>query len=135
MAIREVQSFRCSIPAGTAQAAPAVFPLPMMPLDIQWIEWEIPAGARGNVGFWLGSQGQQIIPFSSSGPNWIVADGYVAHWDMDNLAADNSWELRGYNLGVLAHIVTVRFGLAMPPAAPASLASQLIPTASLNPPA
>lgn len=132
MAIREVQSFACTIPAGTAKAAPAVFQLPMMAMDIEWLEWQVPPGARGDVGFWLGSLGQQIIPFSSGGPNWIVADGYTAHWDMDELAADTSWELRGYNIGLLPHTVTVRFGLALPRPT-TSLASMLLPLSSLNP--
>lgn len=132
MAIREVQQFACLIPPGTAIAAPAVFPMDMMAMDIKWIEWQVPAGARGDVGFWLGSRGQPIIPFAKGGPSWIVADGYVAHWDTDDLAADNSWELRGYNIGLLPHTVTVRFGLALA-VSTRSLASTLLPLSSLNP--
>lgn len=132
MAIREVQSFPCTIPAGTLPANPHVFQLPMMAMDIEWLEWQVPPGARGDVGFWLGSMGQQIIPFGSGAPSWIVADGYTAHWDMDALAADQSWELRGYNIGLLPHTVTVRFGLALS-VPTSSLASSLLPLASLNP--
>lgn len=123
MAIREVQQFPCTVPANTAKANPAVFPLVMMPLDIEWLEWQVPSGVNGEVGFWLGSEGQQIIPFASGAANWIVTNDYTAHWDVDRLPADTSWELRAYNLGILPHVITVRFGLSLPltsaPAGPA----------------
>lgn len=119
MAIREVQQFACPVPAGTAKAVPAVFPCPLMGLDIEWIEWEVPPGARGAVGFVIASQGQPVIPYTTgAAPNWIVADGYTAHWDMDSLDASTGWEVRAYNLGINLHTIYVRFGLSMPPLAP-----------------
>lgn len=129
MAIAHVQQFRCLIPAGTAKAAPAVFPLALLALDIEWIEWEVPAGARGNVGFVIASAGQPVIPFTQGpSPNWIVADGYTAHWDTADLDSSTAWELRGYNLGLLDHTVSLRFGLAAP-VAPAS--SSALPSLTL----
>lgn len=117
-AVNQVYQFTATIPAGTAPSSPYVLEMPMPTLEVAWVEWEVPPGARGNVGFWIGSKGQQIIPFASTTPNWIVTDGRSAHWDMGGLPDSGSWELQGYNNGVNAHSVTVRFGLAAQPTVP-----------------
>lgn len=114
MAIKEVQQFANLIPAGTLKAAPAVFSMQLMNLDIDWIEWEVPPGPRGNVGFWIGSHGQPIIPYAAGPANWIVTDGRAAHWDTEGLPDSGDWEMRGYNLGLQPHTVTIRFGLRPP---------------------
>lgn len=131
MAIQEVQQFANTIPPGTLQAAPAVFPMRLLELGIEWIEWEVPPGPRGEVGFWIGSHGQPIIPFASGAAQWIVTDGRSAHWDTVNLPDSGDWEMRGYNIGILAHTVTVRFGLALP-AASGDEGSGFLSIATLN---
>lgn len=114
MAVKEVQQFDNTVAAGTPINNPAIFPMALLNLDIEWIEWKVPPGPRGTVGFWIGSHGQPIIPFSSGGPKWIVADGESAHWDTVDLPTSGDWEMRAYNLGILSHTITIRFGLAAP---------------------
>jgi hypothetical protein len=113
-AVSEVYQFANTIPPGTAKATPATFPMILPLMDVVWIEWEVPPGARGNVGFWIGSHGQPIIPFASGPANWIVTDGREVHWDTESLMDSGDWQMAGYNVGQLPHTVTVRFGLTVP---------------------
>lgn len=114
MAVSQIRKFANLIPAGTAVANPAVFPMVLPELDVMWIEWQVPAGPRGNVGFWIGSKGQPIIPYTVGPPTWIVTDNETEHWDVENQMDSGDWEMRGYNLGVRPHTVYIRFGLAVP---------------------
>lgn len=114
MAVSQIQQFANLIAAGRPINNPQIFPMAIAALDVQWIEWQVPPGARGNVGFWIGSKGQPIIPYTVGAPQWIVTDGQFTHWDLDDMPDSGDWEMRGYNLGVLAHTVYVRFGLALP---------------------
>lgn len=112
MAVSQIYQFTNTIPAGTTANAPATFPMTVPLLSIEWIEWEVPPGARGNVGFWIGSKGQQVIPFASGAPQWIVTDGRAAHWDTEDLPDSGDWQMAGYNVGLNPHTITVRFGLS-----------------------
>lgn len=118
-AVYQVQQFANLIAAGTAKANPTVFPMALMALDIEWVEWEVPPGARGDVGFWIGSKGQPIFPYTVGAPQWIVTDGRFVHWDLENQPDSGDWEMRGYNIGVRPHTVYIRFGLALPAPEPA----------------
>lgn len=112
--VSEIYQFANTVNAGTAKANPAFFPMALPMMDVAWVEWEVPPGARGDVGFWIGSHGQPIIPFASGPANWIVTDGRAAHWDVADLMDSGDWQMAGYNIGVRPHTVTIRFGLYLP---------------------
>lgn len=129
--VSEVYQFANVVTAGTSQAAPLVFPMQLPYMDVAWIEWIVPPGPGGDVGFWIGSHGQQIIPFASGAPNWIVTDDERAHWDMTGLMDSGDWQMVAYNVGVNDHTVTVRFGLTLrPPPVPGP--GVLLPASSLT---
>lgn len=129
----QVRNWNVTVPAGTADTAPQITPLPMPVLAVQWVEFKIPPGANGTVGFCLASSGQQVIPFAPPSPSWIVGDNDDLHWDLEDLPTSGDWALVSYNAGVWPHTVTVRFGLALPtPAVPAVAAVPMIPAGVLS---
>ena len=133
MAVFQINQFTCQVPAGTAIANPAVFPMVLPNLDIVWLEWEVPPGPRGNVGFWIGSHGQQIIPFGSGAASWIVTDDRFTHWDLVDQPDSGDWELRAYNLGVDPHTIYVRWGLGPPTDIPVVGVAPLAASSISNP--
>lgn len=109
---REVYSFQVLVPAGTAQAAPLVASLGIPPRIVTRIEWRVPEGARGQLGFRLGMAGQRLIPYNAGG--WIVADGEAQGWDFEGLPTSGAWQLIAYNLGTFDHSVYVRMLADLP---------------------
>lgn len=110
--VQLIYQFSLTVPAGTAPGAPAVLPMALPSMEVVWVEWRVPPGPRGDVGFWIGSHGESIVPFSNQPNPWIVTDDEGAHWDLTAQMDSGDWELVAYNVGVRAHTVTVRFGLA-----------------------
>lgn len=104
---REVQLFSVTIPAGTLPGAPQTTPMRMPARVVEEIEVLIPPGPRGEVGFRIGSSGVQLLPIQLGA--WIVTDDEVIHWPLENQHDSGSWELVGYNTGIFAHTITVRF--------------------------
>lgn len=118
--VSQIMQFACTVPAGTAEASPAVFPMLLLNLDIVWLEWRVPPGPRGDVGFWIGSHGQPIIPYTEGPAQFIVTDDEKVHWDLVDQPDSGDWELQAYNVGVKPHTLYIRWGLAVPPGVPAS---------------
>lgn len=113
-AVQLVEIFAATIPAGTLQANPVVVPMQLPNLDVAWVEWIVPPGPRGDVGFFLASHGEPIIPARTTGLPWIVTDDERNHWDLTGQMDSGDWELRGYNVGLRSHTITIRWGLAPP---------------------
>lgn len=110
--VQLVLQFALTVPAGTAASSPVSLPMQLPNMDVAWIEYVVPPGPGGEVGFWVGSHGESIIPFSNSRNPWIITDDERVHWDLANQMDSGDWELVGYNVGRLDHVITVRFGLA-----------------------
>jgi hypothetical protein len=85
---------------------------------VDWIEVEVPDGPNGQVGFYLASSNQQVIPFRAGAtPLWIVSNGRVFHWDLVGQATSGDWQLVAYNTGAFPHTLAVHFGVT-PTSAP-----------------
>lgn len=115
--VNEIHVFACTVPAGTTQNNPAVFPATMPMMVVEWVEVIVPPGPRGAVGFWIGSHGQPIIPATVGSPTWIVTDDEKSHWDLTGQMDSGDWQVQAYNTGIDAHTITVRFGLTKTPGA------------------
>lgn len=118
-----IEQFSVTTPAGTAIASPQTTPMQLGPSDVQWIEITVPSGPNGNVGFFVSSSGQQIIPANlTAAATWIVADNYTFHYDIQGYQTTGDWSLVTYNTGANPHTLQVRFGYT-PPAAAADTSS------------
>jgi hypothetical protein len=132
MVASQIYHFTVTVPAGTPITSPSHSPMSMPVSTVEWIEWDVPPGSNGKMGFFFASHGQQVIPFTDTGPNWIVTAGRDAHWDLTDQMDSGDWETVGYNTGIYLHRIFVRFGLAVPlPARGATLPP--IPIENLGP--
>lgn len=116
----DFRTFDALIPAGTPIAAPVTVSLAFPPREVEAVEFRIPPGPSGNVGFALKFAGQQIIP--SVVPSWIIGDGEVLIWPLDGYGNSGAWALVGYNTGTFPHTIGVRFRLLLPRAPGQALA-------------
>jgi hypothetical protein len=107
----EIRMFDITIPAGTPSTAPLVSAMRFPPRTVEELEILVPPGPRGEVGFRIGAAGTQLIPIQLGG--WIVTDNEIVHWPLSEQHDSGSWEFTGYNTGLHAHTVTVRFLLSL----------------------
>ena len=110
----QVRKVAATIPAGTAIATPHTVDLSFPPFVVDWISVRIPPGPNGNVGWLIGSMGEQVIPFTDTGPVYIVGNDETITWQLTDQPDSGSWELTGYNTGTYDHTLYVTFGLDLP---------------------
>lgn len=103
----EVRSFDITIPAGTAIAAPVTIDVSFPAMVTESVEWSVPKGPSGLMGWRLTSGGGQVIPKNLG--SWIVADGQAGNWQLEDLHTSGAWQVTGYNTGSFPHVVRVRF--------------------------
>src|SRR2546427_11360384 len=111
MAAREIQAFTVTIPAGTPAAVPQVTNLTMPARIVERVEVVVPSGWNGLAGFALGAAGQPVIPYNRGA--WIVASGETLAWDLADQISSGAWQLFGYNTGLFAHTLQIRFLLSL----------------------
>lgn len=124
----EVWEFTVTIPAGTSATAYQVTNLPMPPRDIQTIEWRIPPGPRGLVGFALGAAGQPTIPYGYG--QWIIGDDDRGSWTVTRQIESGAWQCFAYNTGSFPHTIYLRFLTALLNAPTATMTLQPLPVLS-----
>jgi hypothetical protein len=89
------------------QTAPFVQALTMPPCIVREIEWRVPPGPAGLMGFAIAAAGQNIIPVNTN--QWIVTNDEAQTWAVDGYLTSGAWQLRGYNTGLFPHVVYLRF--------------------------
>lgn len=94
------------IPAGTAIATPASMLLFDKRGTVLEIEFLIPPGPSGLVGFSVWHSSEQIIPWARG--QWIVTNDEVIRWPLDGYSDQPDWRIRGYNLDIYPHTIYPR---------------------------
>lgn len=102
-----IHQFQATIPPGTTKASPFSVKIPLPSEVVQLIDLDVPPGPAGLMGFYLAVSGQQMIPFEMG--EWLVWDDREKSWPVENFPTSATWSIVGYNLGVFAHTITVRF--------------------------
>lgn len=128
---QEVQEFMVTVTAGTAIASPQVTQLALGIRIVDRIEVRIPPGPRGEVGFWLGSAGVQIIPKNLG--TFIVANDEELGWDLQDFMTSGAWEVHIYNTGTYNHTLQFRFLLRYTAAGATAATAQPIAASDLSP--
>jgi hypothetical protein len=105
--VREVYAFAVTIPAGTPVGSPFTQNLSMPVRVVRAIDWRVPPGPAGMMGWALALAGQNVIPVNNGG--WIITDNEYDTWNIDLYPTSGAWQLRGYNTGLFPHTVFVNF--------------------------
>lgn len=108
----EIRRYNLTIPAGTPQAAPAVFDLTMPPREVLHLDVRFPAGCNRAVGLWIGAAGTQVIPIEPG--TWLIETGETLGYDLAHLHNSGSWEMVAYNTGAYPHTIGVTFAVDLP---------------------
>lgn len=106
---QRVISRDCLIPAGTAIAVPAHFPLQFPSAEVERIDIRIPPGPGGLVGFAIFQGGGNFIPETNG--TWIIAEDEAIQWPLSDAPNNGNWDIVCYNLDVLSHTIYVRFNV------------------------
>lgn len=108
----EVRQYTATFPAGTPIAAPVTVSVGFPPRVVRSVDWRIPPGAQGVMGWQLAMGGVQVLPTRSD--TWVVDDGTSGTFTLDGYPDSGSWQVVGYNTGVYAHSVFLTFHLDLP---------------------
>jgi hypothetical protein len=102
-----IYEFQPTTPAGTPLATPNVVAMQMPDLEVQYIEWIVPPGPSGNLGWQLLYSGSLVVPQNGT---WVITDNETGRWELDELPTGGAWSFQGYNTDLHNdHTVYLRF--------------------------
>jgi hypothetical protein len=104
---RQVFTHQVTIPAGTPMATPLSTAIPLPQCIVRQVEFLIPDGCSGQVGFAIGAAGQAVIPYAAG--SWIVGNGETIVWQLDGQIDSGAWEFFAFNTGAFDHTIYSRF--------------------------
>lgn len=105
----DVRHFQPSIPAGTPSTALAVVSIAVPVANVDRIDWKVPPGHGGLVGWFLAMGNVQVRPLPIG--TFVVCDNKDGSWPGGGLPDSGAWQLIGYNTGKFAHAVWLTFHL------------------------
>lgn len=108
---REIREYQFTIPPGTPLAAPITQSIAFPPRVVDKIQFTVPPGPFGFMGFAIAAAGVPIIPYNPGG--WIVTNDEKAELDIDGYIDSGAWQAMGYNTGIYPHTVYLRFFLSL----------------------
>lgn len=124
---REVRKYTVTVPAGTAIATPQATSIAFPVRTVRSVDWRIPPGAQGVMGWQLAMGGVQVVPVASD--TWVIDDGTAGTFTLDGYPDSGAWQVIGYNTGTFPHSVFLTFHLDLveqPRPAPVQLGGPLI---------
>lgn len=125
----DVQHFQVTCPASTPKTAPVLTKLGIPPRTVTRIDWRVPNGPMGTMGFLLSMGGVPLLPFPNLA-TFVVANGETGLWNLDGYPDSGAWECQMYNTGTVQHSVYLTFHMSLPEPAPVLRA--LIPPHELS---
>lgn len=108
---KETRHFAPIIAANTPIAAPAVLDISFPARVVERIDWRMPEGSMGLVGWYLAMGGVQLLPQQQG--EYVIAHGETGFWEVEGLPDSGAWQLIGYNLGTNQHSVFLTFHLGL----------------------
>ena len=105
--VADIQQFAVTIPANTPKSANFSQKLTMPARIVRQIDWVVPPGPRGEVGWALGGNGFAALP--STPGAFIVTDDQKDSWVVENQIDNGAWQCFGYNTGQFPHTIYFTF--------------------------
>ncbi len=99
--------FAIATPPGITVDNAITTPLNIGEIWVFAIEWLVPPGPRGNLGWYIASQGVQIVPWTSGNYSWIIADDEHDTFTVGQ-EDNNGLSLVAYNTGIFEHTTYLR---------------------------
>jgi hypothetical protein len=132
----EIRSYVVTIPALTPLATPFVQAITFPPRTVVQVDWQVPPGPSGLMGWSLTVGGQPVIPRNQGG--WIIADGRIQSWPLEGYPDQGEWQVSGYNADIYPHSVYLDFLLELndtttPPPAQIPVEQLSSPTVTATP--
>lgn len=131
---QEIQHFTATIPAHTPVNAPVVVAVSTGVRIIRQIDWRVPSGPVGLMGWRITMGGVQVFP--TVGDLWVIANNEHGSWPVADAPDSGAWQVTGYNTGNNQHSVYLAFHCD-PPVKPAKLdpllrAFEIMPSPDLS---
>lgn len=104
---QEIRILSVTVPANTPKTSLNVTTAAFGPRTVERIEVVVPDGPRGEVGFWIGTAGTQVVPHDQG--TFVVTNNEVIGWPVQDLWDSGSWQVQAYNTGLFAHTLQFRF--------------------------
>lgn len=101
---REIRHFTATIPANTPLASPVTVNIAMPVRTVSQIDWRVPNGPLGMMGWQLAMGGVRVLPDHDQ---FLVANGESGTWHVDDQPDSGAWQVIGYNTGAHAHAVYI----------------------------
>lgn len=103
----EIQHFTATIPAGTPANAPVTINCPIPVRLVTQIDWRVPKGPMGVMGWQVAMGGVRVFPLGTT--LYVLANGEQGTWPVTSAPDSGAWEVVGYNTGTAAHSVYLTF--------------------------
>jgi hypothetical protein len=104
---QRTEHFPITVPAGTTQAAPQLTTLAFPDGHVRELEFIIPPGPSGLVGWRMQYGGQIVIP--RSGVAFFVMDNVHERWALEDYPTGRQWQVSAYNTDVYPHLLQFTF--------------------------
>lgn len=105
MASDEIYEFTITTPAATLPGVPLVTPIVIPSRVVERIEWRVPAGSLGVMGWRISMRNVPVIPRNAGG--WIVAHSTSGGWPVTRQPDSGDWSVTTYNTGNHSHALYV----------------------------
>ena len=110
-----VRYFTVTIPAGTPVTALHTADISFQPSIVTRIDWQVPPGPSGKMGWFLSMGRVQVAPKPVG--SFVIADGQAGYFEGGSWPDSGAWQLTGYNTGTFPHTVYLTFHCDVPQAA------------------
>lgn len=102
-----VHSFGITVPVGSTLTSLYTQALVFPAAEVTRVEFTVPDGPRGNVGFSLGAQSTQVLPYQAG--QFFVFNDQEKAYDLERAIDSGNWTFFAYNTGSYPHLIQVRF--------------------------
>lgn len=106
---REVRHYKVTVPAGTPQATPQITDVSFDVRIVRRIDWHLPHGCVGLVGFHIAMGGVPVVPLPKG--EFVIGDGEGGSWTLEDAPDSGAWQCVAYNTGGHAHTIHLTFHL------------------------
>jgi hypothetical protein len=99
--------FVVTVPPGTTEAAPLLTPTVMPVRRMAGINWMIPQGPSGSLGWRFTMRSVQVIPVNLGA--WLIRDGNADGSELSRLPDSGDWWVQAYNTGTYSHNIYITY--------------------------